>query len=105
MTGRKPQGYNSLSPYLISADAKATVEFLKQAFDGVELRRYERPDGSIMHIEIRLDDTVVMIGGANNSVAPTAAHVHLYVRDVDAVYQKALRYGAVSVQEPAIKGD
>ncbi len=64
MNDWKPAGYPSLSPYLICDDAPALITFLQQAFDGKLLRRFDRPDGSLMHAEVRIDDSVLMIGGA-----------------------------------------
>ena len=59
----KPAGYPSMSPYLISRDAEALIAFLKEAFGGVLLRRFDRPDGSLMHAELRIDDSMVMLNG------------------------------------------
>ena len=56
----KPEGYSTVSPYLIAAGAQAVIDFLKKAFGARELRRYDMPDGSIMHAEVRIGDTVVI---------------------------------------------
>jgi uncharacterized glyoxalase superfamily protein PhnB len=96
----KPAGYTSVSPYLIVAGAARVVEFLKEAFDATELRRFDMPDGTIMHVEVRIDDSVVMMGDAGGPWQPAPAHVHVYVRDVDETYRRALAAGGVSVQEP-----
>jgi len=105
MTNFKPDGYNSASPYLIVKRADATIEFLKQAFDGQPLRRIQREDGSVMHAEIQLDDTVIMMGEAMENWPAVGAHVHLYVPDVDAAYQKALAAGATSIMEPTQRSE
>src|SRR5262245_1507377 len=99
----KPAGYTSVSPYLIVAGAASVVEFLKKAFDATELRRYDMPDGTIMHVEVRIDDSVVMMGDAGGPWQPVPANVHVYVRDVDETYRRALAAGGVSVQEPQQK--
>ena len=101
----KPDGYTSVAPYLIVAGADRTIRFLQQAFDAVEIRRFEGPDGGIMHAEIRIDDTVVMLGDAGEGWPPTGAHVHVYVRDADATYKRALEAGATSIRPPEQKGD
>lgn len=103
----KPAGYNSVSPYLIVEGAAATIDFLIAAFDAVELRRFPTPDGSgkIMHAEVRIDDTVVMIADRPAEWPPVPAHVHVYVADVDATYELALAAGATSVQEPIKQQD
>ncbi|WP_430787539.1 VOC family protein [Virgibacillus flavescens] len=99
----KPEGYNSVSPYLIAKDARAVITFLQKAFDGKELRCYERPDGTIMHAEVKLDDTVVMIGGSSEAGSAAPSHVHMYVQDAMKTYQRALEAGGESVQEPVKK--
>jgi PhnB protein len=101
----KPEGYSTVSPYLIVPGAQQVIDFLKKAFGARELRRYDMPDGSIMHAEVRIDDTVIMLGDAGTEWPAVPAHLHVYVDDVDETYQRALRAGGVSVQAPARKGD
>lgn len=101
----KPDGYNSVSSYLVVDGAERTIEFLKQAFGAIELRRYPAPSGGIMHAEVRIDDTVVMLADGAEGWPPIASHVHVYVADVDATYRRALAAGAISVQEPVKKED
>lgn len=102
----KPNGYNSASPYLIVDGAEAAIDFLKRVLHAAELRRFDDENGRIIHAEIRIDDTVVMIADAAPPDWPAvASHVHLYVEDVDAVYEKAVREGATPVQKPVKKDD
>lgn len=96
----KPEGYSTVSPYLIAAGAQSVVDFLAAAFEAAPLRRYELPDGSIMHAEVRIGDTVVMIGDAGPEWPAAPAHLHVYVADVDAVYRRAVEAGGTPVQEP-----
>ena len=105
MPSYKPQGYNSASPYLIVDGASRTIDFLVQVFDAVEIRRFPGSDGKIMHAEVRIYDTVVMLADSNPDWLPLSAQVHVYVADVDATYQRALAAGAASVQEPVKKDD
>jgi PhnB protein len=63
------------------------------------------PDGSIMHAEVRIGDTVVMIGDAGENWPPVPAHLHVYVDNVDTTYHRALEAGGVSVQSPERKGE
>lgn len=104
-TTHQPAGYNTVSPYLIVTGASRCIDFLTTAFDGRELRRFAQPDGRVMHAEVRIGDTVLMIGDAGESWPAVAAHVHVYVEDVDATYRRALAAGAESVQEPAQRQD
>ncbi len=94
----KPKGYNSLSPYFVIRNAQKIIELLKQIFNAEEVRKYHRPDGSILHAELKIDDTILMIGGATDKYLPIEQMVHLYVPDVDGAYQKALELGCESIQ-------
>lgn len=99
----KPEGYSSVSPYLVVGGAQRVIDFLKQAFGATELRRYDMPDGSITHAEVRIDDTVVMIADGGGEWPAFPSWLHVYVRDVDATYRRALNAGGEAVQEPQRK--
>jgi PhnB protein len=96
----KPQGYSSVSAYVFANGAQNVIDFLIEAFDARQTRRYDMPDGSIMHAEVQIDDTVVMIadGGGGNPAFPI--WLHLYVPDVDAAYRRAFDAGGLPVEEP-----
>jgi uncharacterized glyoxalase superfamily protein PhnB len=101
----KPAGYSTVSPYLIVDGASDTIDFLVRVFGAVELRRFPGAAGKLMHAEVRIDDTIVMLADGAADWPPIAANVHVYVADVDATYQRALEAGATSVQEPVKKDD
>ncbi len=101
----KPETYTSVAPYLIVPDAGKTIDFMVTALGGKEIRRFVEPSGRIGHAEVRIDDTVVMLGNSTEGWPPVPCHVHVYVPDVDTTYKRALAAGAQSVQEPAQKGD
>jgi uncharacterized glyoxalase superfamily protein PhnB len=101
----KPDDYSTVSPYLIVEGAAATIDFLTRVFGAVELRRCPDAAGKLMHAEVRIDDTVVMLADGGGGWPPLPSHVHIYVRDVDATYRRAIEHGAVSVQEPVKKDD
>ena len=101
----KPDGYASVSVYMMAENAERVVDFLRQTFDAKELRRYSRPDGAIGHAELRIDDSVVMIAEASAEAPALPVWLHVYVPDVDAAYQRALGAGGVSVLEPIQKDD
>ncbi len=101
----KPEGYTSVAPYLVVDGAARTIDFLVQVFGAQELHRYGAPGGGVMHAEVRIDDTVVMLADGGEGWPPVPAHVHVYVADVDDVYRRALEAGATSVQEPVKKDD
>lgn len=101
----KPENYNTVSPYLIVDGADRTIEFLKVAFGATELRRFLDAAGKIMHVEVRIDDMVLMLADSAENWPPIPSHVHIYVNDVDTIYRKALEAGAMSVQDPVKKDD
>ncbi len=99
---RDKAGYPSVIPYLVVADGAALIKFFEDGFSGA--RRFVMPSqaGGIMHAEITLGDGLVMLSDA--AEAPhAAAHLCLYVADVDATYARALAAGAVSVSPPETK--
>lgn len=101
----KPSNYSAVSPYLIVDGASGTIDFLVNVFGAVELRRFPDAAGKLMHAEVRIDDTVLMLADGSDGWPPKPSYVHVYVSDVDATYRRALGAGAVSVQEPVKKED
>jgi PhnB protein len=104
-SSHKPKGYSTVSPYLIVNGADATIAFLVEVFSAVKLRRIPNDEGKLIHGEVRIDDTVVMIADGGDGWSPMPSHVHIYVSDVDATYKRAIAAGAISVQEPIKKED
>jgi uncharacterized glyoxalase superfamily protein PhnB len=96
-----PDGYHTVTPYLIVRGVPRLLDFLQQAFGATELIRAPRPDGSIMHAEVAIGDSRVMMGEASASSPPMPGCVHLYVVDTDALYHLALQAGATSLREPS----
>ena len=101
----KPEGYTSVSPYLITENATEVVSFLEAAFGASVIRRFDRPDGSIMHAEVRIDDSVVMLGQAGGEWPAVPSHIHVYLPEVDTIYAAALEAGGESVQAPSQGAD
>ena len=99
-----PEGFHTITPYLIVQEAVNLIEFVKQAFGATELSRSRGSAGGI-HAEVRIGDSIVMIGGgAGDSVwrgEPSPATLYLYVEDVDTVYRQTLQVGATSIIEPS----
>jgi uncharacterized glyoxalase superfamily protein PhnB len=96
----KPEGYNSVSPYFIVNGAQKFIDLMKAIFDATELRRYDMPDGSIMHAEVQLDDSVIMIGDSSDKFQPVPLVMHVYVPDVDDIFKKALEAGCEIIEHP-----
>ncbi len=99
-TAYKPTGYTSVAVYLHAYQAQRLIDFLAAVFGAPVTRRYDQPDGTIMHAEIRVDDTIVMLADAPSAAEGQTAWLHVYVPDVDAAYQRALAAGGASVQAP-----
>jgi PhnB protein len=74
---------------------------MKQSFGGQEIQRTTRPDGTIMHAEVKIGDSVVMIAEASAEVPAMPCMLHVYVPDCEAAYARALRLGATALREPA----
>lgn len=100
MTPFKPNGYNSVSPYFIVDGAQRLIDLLKQIFDAQESRRYDADGGKIMHAEVRLDDSIIMIGDSSDQYPANKLLIHVYVKDVDATYRKAIAAGCKSLEPP-----
>lgn len=96
----KPEGYNSLSPYFVIKKASKFIAMLERIFHAEVLRKYDLPDGSIMHAEMRIDDSVIMLGDAGKGFKPNQLHIHIYVSDVDEVFYKALDAGCIAIERP-----
>ncbi len=95
----KPDGYHTVTPYLIVEDADKLVEFLEKTFDGKLLIKMTTDAGRISHGEMKIGDSILMLAEATGEWKPTRTLLYFYVEDVDAVYQKALDAGATPVKE------
>lgn len=98
----KPSGYTSVAPYLIVTDAEVALRFIEETFAGQRLLITPREDGRGRHAEIRIDDTVVMMG---ESAGTAPSNVHVYVPDVDATFARAVAAGGVVVHAIGERGD
>jgi PhnB protein len=101
----KPNNYSTVSPYLIVADADSTIRFLQTVFGAKEIRRFADDAGRLMHAEVQLGDTVVMLADCSDEWPAMPSYVHVYVPDVDDVYRRAIAAGGISLQEPVKKED
>ncbi len=95
-----PDGFQTANVYLVVTDLAKQIAFLTQAFDAQELHRSTMPDGVIMHAEVRIGSSIIMMGQANAQWPPRPTTVYLYVEDVDAAFKNALAAGAKSLTEP-----
>ena len=96
-----PDGYSSVTPYLVVTGAARMLDFLREAFGAREIRRFAKPDGIVGHAEVRIGDSVIMLADACPEFPATQAGVHLYLPEVDKVHERAVRAGAISMRSPA----
>lgn len=96
-----PDGYHTVTPYLTVRSAEKVIEFLKQAF-GAEMSEeiIKRPDGSIMHAQVKIGDSRIMIADESEMTKASSSTLYIYVPNVDSVYQRAIKAGGKSVMEP-----
>ena len=100
MSAYKPDGYPSVSPYIMAKGGQSVIDFVTAVFGATPLRRFDDGHGHIMHAEMRIDDSVIMLADAHGDWPAVPAWLHVYVADVDATYKRALAAGGSSVQEP-----
>lgn len=99
----KPEDYCSVSPYLIVRDAEATLRFVETVFGATRLRVHHRENGQgIEHAEARIDDSVIMMGEVPEA---SEAHIHVYVPDAAAAFERGLSAGGTVVQPLRRSGD
>ena len=97
-----PEGYRTVTPYLIIKGAAEAIEFYKRAFGAKELLRMADPHGRVGHAEIKIGDSVIMLADEHpamgyrgpRSLGGSSVSILLYLEDVDAVFERALEAGA-----------
>jgi PhnB protein len=96
-----PAGYHNVVPYLTISGVAKLIDFLAHTFRAKEIERMQRPDGVIMHAEVRIGDSVIMMGEPSAQFKSMPGSLYIYVEDTDATYKRALEAGATSIMEPA----
>lgn len=95
-----PEGYHTITPLIVTKEAKRLIEFLQKAFDA-ESRFVSEDKGKVMHAEVKIGNSFLMISDANEKFPAVPANHYLYVPDTDSVYNKAIQAGAESLMAPA----
>lgn len=101
-----PDGYHSVTPYLVVKGAAAAIDFYKRAFGAIELLRLEGPNGVIGHAEVKIGDSPVMLADEHpdhgalspDSIGGSPISLMVYVEDVDAVFAQAVEAGATEIR-------
>ncbi|TMR98304.1 VOC family protein [Nonomuraea basaltis] len=94
-----PEGYTTVTPWLISHDTAGLIDYIKSAFDAVELGRMTDDEGRISHAEVRIGNAVVMLFDAKPGWPATPGFLRLYVPDAGATHRRAVEAGGTSVTE------
>ncbi|MEM9146693.1 MAG: VOC family protein [Pseudomonadota bacterium] len=104
MTSAVPEGYRSVSPYLVTPDAEAVMTFAIKVFGATAIEPIlRRPDGRLMHVALTIGDSVVMIGTPPEGDVKMPAMLHVYVADCDATYEAAVAAGAAPQMSPVLQ--
>lgn len=94
-----PDGYHTVTPFLSAKGAAKLLEFLKAAFGAEEVMRMPGPGGVVMHAEVNIGNSRLMLSEAMQT-PPMAGSFYLYVSDADAIYKRAVGAGASSEMQP-----
>ena len=96
-----PDGYHTVTPYLTVRSAAKVVDFLKQAFGAEPTHQpITRPDGKIMHAEVKIGDSRVMLAEESEMAKPSSSTLYLYFANVDSMYRQAIKAGGKTIMEP-----
>lgn len=98
-----PEGYHTVTPYLVVENVANLMAFLANAFGATVKDRIAGPDRAVMHAAMRIGDSMVMMGCAGRQHPAREATLSLYVADADTTYAKAIAAGGVSLGEPEVK--
>ncbi|MEV6879353.1 VOC family protein [Amycolatopsis sp. NPDC051128] len=102
MANPVPDGYTTVTPWIIGRDTAALIDFLKRAFDAEELGRVVGEDGKIGHAEVRIGDAVVMAFDSRDDWADTPGYLRLYVPDSEETQRRAIEAGATEVTRQTV---
>ncbi len=97
-----PEGYHSVTPYLVVPGVAGVIDFLRHTFGAEEVHeRMTRPDGAVMHAEVQIGNSRIMMGEPAGPFPAMPGSLYVYVEVTDAAYRRALEAGGVSLMEPA----
>jgi len=96
-----PAGYHTITPFLIVNNGVRMIDFLQRAFGAVIRDRVDAPDGSLAHAELKIGNSMIMMGQGGGEWQPLPCMLYLYVPDCDAVFRSAVEAGGTPLQEPS----
>jgi uncharacterized glyoxalase superfamily protein PhnB len=92
--------YHTVTPYLVVPNVPRLLRFLAEAFGATERIRLPRPDGSVMHAEVAIGDSIIMMGEPTATFGAMPASIFLRVKDADQAFHAAIQAGGTCVSEP-----
>jgi PhnB protein len=95
-----PDGFHTLTPYLVLDNASKVIAFLKKAFNAELMYSHDRPDGKIGHAQLKVGDSMLMIADATKEHPAAPCSLYMYVENCDAWYERAIKAGATSIMKP-----
>lgn len=96
-----PEGYSTVCPYLLVNDVQAQIQFLAHVFGAETRDKMKDSDDSIIHAEMRIGNTVIMIGKGEKDNPSLQSMCYVFVKDCDKTFERALKHGAETIVEPA----
>jgi len=96
-----PEDYQTVTTYLIIKNAVAFIQFMQTVFNAEVVNKHMRDENTIMHAELKIGNSIIMLADSTPQYAPANANLFIYVEDADATYKKAIDNGAATVTELA----
>lgn len=96
----KPERMNTVNPYLMVEDVEELVRFATDILGAILVSKLHRPDGQIMHVELKMGDSMIMGGTPMDDFGAAPSSLYVYVKDCDQVFSKAIEFGCRSIMQP-----
>jgi PhnB protein len=95
-----PDGFHTITSYFIINNGIRFINFLKEAFNAKEIHRTTTPAGRIMHAQLKIGDSFIMMGESTEEWKPMPCTIYMYISEVDVIYKQAIKAGAKTLREP-----
>jgi len=95
-----PEGFHTITPYLVVDNAAGLIDFIQKAFDGKLTFITKEDDGKIMHATMKVGDSIIMISDTMEGTSAQTAMLYLYLENVDSVFKKAVQAKGITIHEP-----
>lgn len=95
-----PEGYHTLTTYLIVNEAGKLIDFIRADINASEVSLTKNKEGGVMHADLQIGDSHLMLAEASDKYPSMSSMIYMYTEDCDAVYKKAIAAGGISIREP-----